>query len=445
MGMWWLHWAHRAGRWLAAGWRRRLTPAGKAVLVILGLALCASDPEQTLAWQLAGVLLGLLGIAWMMTPFFRGRFEVERHPPRLMTAGEPIWLRVRVRNLGRRRERGLEYVEDLWDPPVTREELEARVRPGRINRSFRLSPPLPPIRMARTEAVPLPPLPPGGSAEVRVPIVAFRRGPLVLRGGLVGRADPFGLVRSFSRVRRPVTVLVLPRRYALPPMSLPGGTTYQRGNVAMATGVGESEEFVALREYRRGDSRRRIHWRSTARLGEPVVKEYQDEFFTRHALVLDTFCEAAADTLFEEAVAVAASFACTIPDLDSLLDLMFVGTQAVCVTSGRGLGQSQQLLEVLAAARPCRQNRFDQLRSLVLEHAADLSGVILVALGWDHPRWELVRRLRALRIPVWVLLLRSPWLRPSRSPGPAESQPDRLFVLEVGRIQEGLARLGEPG
>jgi len=63
---------------------------------------------------------------------------------------------------------------------------------------------------------------------------------------------------------------------------------------------GESEEFVAMREYRRGDSLRRVHWRSTARLGELVVKEYQDEYFVRHALVLDTFCEASRDTVFEE-------------------------------------------------------------------------------------------------------------------------------------------------
>ncbi|RME89760.1 MAG: DUF58 domain-containing protein, partial [Verrucomicrobia bacterium] len=423
------------GRRLATAWRQRLTPAGKAVVVTLGLALCASDPEQTLAWQLAGVLLGLLGMSWIMTPFFRGRFDVERHPPRLVTAGEPFHLRVRVWNLGRRRERGLEYVEDLGDPPVTLAELEARMRPGRYNRSFRLSPPLPPIRMSRTEAAPLPELPPGGAAEVVVPIVAFRRGPLVLRGGLVGRPDPFGLVRSFCRVRRPHTVLVLPRRYPLPPMALPGATAYQRGSMAMAAGVGESEEFVALREYRRGDSLRRIHWRSTARLGEPVVKEFQDEFFTRHALVLDTFCEAAADALFEEAVAVAASFACTIPDLDSLLDLMFVGPQTVCVTSGRGLGHAQQLLEVLAAARPCRENRFDQLRSLVLEHADRLSGVILVALEWDRRRRELVRRLRALRIPVWALVLRAPFEKQPFRPGPPGDQPDRLVVLEAGRVE----------
>src|SRR2546430_12423661 len=49
-------------------------------------------------------------------------------------------------------------------------------------------------------------------------------------------------------------------------------------------------------------SLRRVHWRSAARVGRPVVKEYQDEFFVRHALVLDTFAERAESDVFEEAV-----------------------------------------------------------------------------------------------------------------------------------------------
>ena len=44
-----------------------------------------------------------------------------------------------------------------------------------------------------------------------------------------------------------------------------------------------------MRDYRPGDPLRRIHWKSWAKTGRPVVKEYQDEFFVRHGLILDTF------------------------------------------------------------------------------------------------------------------------------------------------------------
>ena len=82
---------------------------------------------------------------------------------------------------------------------------------------------------------------------------------------------------------------------------------------------------MALRDYRPGDPPRHIHWRSWAKMGRPIVKEFEDEFFVRHALILDTFCEAPEADRFEESVSVAASFACSLQTQDSLLDLLFVG------------------------------------------------------------------------------------------------------------------------
>src|SRR5262249_47616439 len=150
------------------------------------------------------------------------------------------------------------------------------------------------------------------------------------------------------------SLLVLPKRYIIPPIALPGAMKYQQGGVALASAVGQSEEFMALREYRRGDPLRHIHWKSWARAGRPVVKEFQDEFFVRHALILDTFTTSARAEVFEEAVAVAASFACSLRSQESLLDLMFVGPQAFCFTTGRGLAHTDQMLEILAAVRICR-------------------------------------------------------------------------------------------
>lgn len=440
-----LHRAYLAGRRSAAWVERRFTPAGRFVLVGLALAGSAADPEHTVGWQAFLVLVVMLGLAVLMIPFFRGKFAVQRQVPRFVTAGEPFSLRVRVENRSPRRQRGLEYLEDLREAEVTLGEFHARLRAGRGNRSFRLSGPLPPIRRAQTHAEPLPPLPPGGHAEVRIEILAHRRGPLVLAGGLIGRADPLGLVRSFAWAPRPQTVLVLPRRYPLAAPALPGQSQYQRGGVALAAGVGESEEFVALRDYRRGDSLRRVHWRTTARLARPIVKEYQDEHFVRHALVLDTFCEAADDARFEEAVAVAASFACTVPDQESLLDLLFVGPQTVCVTTGRGVGHEQQMLEVLAAVKPCREPRFETLRTLVVQHSRSLSGCVLVSLEWDGPRRTVVRQLKALRVPTLVLVIVPPGAAAAFDRGPEEDRPDRMVILESGRVGEGLRQLEGSG
>ena len=91
-----------------------------------------------------------------------------------------------------------------------------------------------------------------------------------------------------------------------------------------------------MRDYRPGDPLRRIHWRSWAKTDKPIVKEYQDEFFVRHALILDTFQKEAYGDVFEEAISVAASFACTMGTQDSLLDLMFIGTEERGRAGGAG-------------------------------------------------------------------------------------------------------------
>ncbi len=239
-------------------------------------------------------------------------------------------------------------------------------------------------------------------------LVPLRRGILRFTGVTVARPDPLGLFRSFSKVAAPQTVLILPKRYPLPPIALPGAMKYQEGGVALAANVGRSEEFVALRDYRHGDPLRHIHWRSWAKTGKPIVKEFEDEFFVRHALVLDTFTDEPHSEVLEEAVSVAASFACTVLTQESLLDLLFVGNQSYCFTAGRGLGQADQMLEILASVQNCADKKFDALEHLVLNHISVVSGCICVLQRWDEARRKFVEKLHALGVPVLVLVVVRP-------------------------------------
>src|SRR5262249_17961916 len=113
---------------------------------------------------------------------------------------------------------------------------------------------------------------PKGEVEGRVELEPRRRGILRFTGGTLARPDPFALFRGFVRVPLLQTALILPKRYPLPPIAMPGAMKYQEGGVAMASSIGRSEEFVSLREYRRGDPYRHIHWRSWAKMNKPIVK-----------------------------------------------------------------------------------------------------------------------------------------------------------------------------
>jgi uncharacterized protein (DUF58 family) len=250
-------------------------------------------------------------------------------------------------------------------------------------------------------------------------------------------------VRGLARVPLSARLIALPRRYRLPEIALPGKRRFQPGGVSLAASVGDSEEFLALRDYRPGDPLHRVHWKSYARTGKPVVKEFQDEFFERHALVLDTGGRNGEDAAFEDAVALAASFVYTLDTQECLLDLLFVGPGAaerergggvLTYTAGRGQLQSEHMLEALAAVAPSEVTTFSELARAVVARRESLSSVILILLSWDEERRRLAAALRGTGAEVRVLLVCAPGEAP-------EPPPPGVLVLLAGQVEQGLAGL----
>jgi uncharacterized protein (DUF58 family) len=439
-----VYWIFRLASGLWYWLRRRFTQAGLCAaggFIIAGAI--GTDIESTVLYQAFSLLLALLLLALAGSCFFRATFSATRSLPRLGTAGQPLRYRVQVKNLTAKTQSGLTLIEELADPRPAFPEWQAfqlaegrRIRPFRVAQHRRKNP----FRVATLKEAGVPPLAANGEAGAQVEIMPLRRGILRFTGLTLARPDPLGIFRSFSKISAPQTVLILPRRYSIPPIALPGALRYQEGGVALAANVGRSEEFVALREYRHGDPLRHIHWRSWAKVGKPIVKEFEDEFFVRHALVLDTFDDEPNSEVLEEAVSVAASFACTVLTQESLLDLLFVGNQSYCFTAGRGLAHVDQMLEILASVKNCGDKKFATLEQLVLNHVAAVSGCICVLQRWDAPRQNLVKKLRTLDIPLLVLVVVQPGEKKPDA-GPLRDEPENFHVLEIGRIEEELGKL----
>jgi uncharacterized protein (DUF58 family) len=423
--------------------RRRLTAAGRLVLAgLAAAAIIGPNTRLTVAYQGFTFLIALLAIATVLSIRLPPRLSVRRRLPRFGTAGEPLAYTVALTNATDRVQSGLVLLEDVADPRPTFEEFVSQPEPGEERRNWfdrtvgypRWAWLVSRARRATIGARSLPPLPPREEVDVRIEVTPVSRGPLRFTGVTVARADPLGLVRSLVEVVAPASILILPRRYPLPNFNLAGTRRHQPGGVALATSVGESEEFLSLRDYRPGDPLRRIHWRSWARAGRPVVKELHDEFFVRHALVLDTFLSPGADARFEEAVSVAASFVCGASSQEALLDLMFVGPEAYSFTAGRGVGHIDRMLEILAAVRPCTDRAFTTLADLVVSRHAGLSGAICVLVSWDDARRTLIETLRGLGVPTLVLLVED-------GHAPVEGHLSGVHRLAVGNVAQGLARL----
>ena len=350
--------------------------------------------------------------------------------------------RLIVANHSRKAEKGLFLHERIEQPCPTQEEFFNTPEPGEERRNlfdrvvlyYRWRWLMAKKEIARMKPQLAPLLPRNAEAEMRVELLPLRRGILHLTGLMFARPDPFNLYQAFFQVPAEDSVLILPKRYDLPSFALPGSRKFKRGGVALASSVGDSEEFVALRDYRPGDPLRHIHWKSWAKSGKPIVKEFQDEYFVRHALILDTFQHAAHSDVFEEAVSVAASFACTVRTQDSLLDLMFIGADAYCFTAGRSLAHTEQMLEILASVSVCSDKPFSVLPPVVFERAGMLSGCICVLLAWNDDRKTFVNRLRQLGVPVVVFVMRDPKLESSSS----ASGEDGVHFLHVGQIQQDL-------
>jgi uncharacterized protein (DUF58 family) len=439
-----VYWLYRA---VGTAWywaRQRLTHPGFCIVGgIFVAAAISTDIENTVTYQSFALLIGFLVPAFLCSFFFRAQFSASRQLPRFGTAGQPLYYPVQIQNLSGKIQSGLTLLEELADSrPAFPEWLafqiaeSKRVRPFQVSERRRGNP----FRQARVKEAEMPPLPVGGEVFTQVEVIPLRRGILHFTGVKLARPDPLGLFRSFVKVPAPQSVLILPKRYPLPPIALPGAFRYQEGGVALASNVGRSDEFVSLRDYRHGDPLRHIHWRSWAKVGKPIVKEFEDEFFVRHALVLDTFDSEPNSEILEEAVSVAASFACTVLTQESLLDLLFVGHESYCFTAGRGLAHVDQMLEILASVKNCADKSFDVLEQLVLNHISAVSGCICVLQRWDEPRQHFVKVLRSLGVPVLVMVLARDG-DPKPEPGPMSDDPASFHVLQSGQIEQQLAAM----
>ncbi len=430
--------------------KKRFTVGGAFVLCGLAVtALFGLDTSRMMIYQAFSFLFALIIISLTSSLFFRASFSVRRIIPRYGTVGVTLKYRFMVDNESAKTQTGLSLLEDLGETiPTYKEFLEAR-EPNEEKRNwfdrhvgyFRWQWITLRKLKGRVRERPLPLIKSGKTVEIQSEVLPFHRGRLFLAGVTITRKDPFGLVKKSLTVRANETVQVLPKRYSLPAIQLPGIKKYQQGGVAMTSSVGESEDFVSLRDYRVGDPMRRIHWKSWAKMGKPIVKEYQEEYLVRHALILDTFLDSAFSDIFEEGVSVAASFASSMQTMEALLDLMFVGEESYCFTAGRALSSMERILEILSSVRLCRDKPFHTLRRSVINRISLISGCVCILLSWDEERKNFIDQLKRHSIPVLVFVIGDSTMSDPLDLGPMKDTPRSLHRLEVGKIEEGLSKI----
>ncbi|MEK7248756.1 MAG: DUF58 domain-containing protein, partial [Chloroflexota bacterium] len=196
-------------------------------------------------------------------------------------------------------------------------------------------------------------LPAKGVRNWRTSMYCSRRGVYSSGPIRITSGDPFGLFRMTRRYGERQRLVVLPQPEELPyfwvpAAQLPGeGVVHQRTHYVTPNASG-------IREYYPGDSYNRIHWKSTARLGRPMVKTFEMDPTSNIWIVLDldgAVQAGEADESTEEyGVRIAASVAYHFLQSNRMLGLMMDGAEKVIMDPQRGSQQYGRMLEALAVA-----------------------------------------------------------------------------------------------
>lgn len=392
----------------------RYTHSGRLlVFVIVISAIIGIDMNRSYSYHIFSTIFCLLLIAWLVTLRRSRALQAERFVPELASVGQSVRYRLRVHNDSERPLVGLRIQDMLRENFPDAAEFQAWRRQERLRENWfdrRIGYPgwlrqLGWNRGAEVAAEHLAALAPGETRDLHITLQPKRRGYLYFDAVYSGHSEPLGLCRYVGRQPLPGRLLVLPEIHPLPPIQLAGGRHHHQGGVSLAASTADAAEFHGLRDYHAGDPIRNIHWRSFAKLGEPVVKTWEEEYFIRHALVLDTYGESRGSVLFEKTVSAAASLALACNDQEMLLELMFVAGTAHSFTAGRHVDSLHGMLEVLACVQPEAQAEFAVLAQNVLSRGHQLSSVVCMFLAWDQARSELVEALRCSGIRVSAVVI----------------------------------------
>lgn len=306
-------------------------------LVLIGITLvayaAAINRVQSLPWAIAALLLATLITGFGWPHWLVKRLSVTRTGPERAEEGETIHFHVEVCN-------------DGWLPRFMVEAVDRLPFVGAAQGTTG----------AGDKVLGVVAYIPGHAIRgFDVPVLCEKRGLYQL--GPVGLATsfPLGLAEARQQKNGGVQQLTIyPDVFSIVALPLCGSPSeIHRGGFLLPEGVG-SAEFSGLREYRRGDNPRHVHWPTTARLNELMVKEFEPLASASLYIALDMSADAnvgqGKHSSFEYAVRIAASVARYAINNGMPICLSGEGDRRLAIGLGTGEAHFRSLLDALAVA-----------------------------------------------------------------------------------------------
>jgi uncharacterized protein (DUF58 family) len=267
-----------------------LSREGLFYVVVLGFLLAGAITRQiNLLVILFGMLAGPLVLSWRMAKASLRQVELERKLPASISAGDLLHVELRLTN---RRRRLASWALVAGDTIAAESDLEHEALNSDVLFSY--------VRPGESTTA---------SYRGRLPRRGlYRFGPLRL-----STRFPLGLLRYALSFDKPDSLVVFPRLGRLT-------AGWQRWLHSAELGLSHaarqqgftSGEFYGLRDWRSGDSRRWLHWRTSARRQKPVVRQFEQERNESLAVIVELWQPRHAEAQHADNVELAVSMAATI-------------------------------------------------------------------------------------------------------------------------------------
>jgi uncharacterized protein (DUF58 family) len=394
--------------------RIALSQEGWAYLVVLAFVVAGAILRDiNVLTLLAGLMVGPIVLNWIVVAFALRDLHVTRRLPEAICAGDLLVVELALENRRRRRDAWAIVVEDS----IRRQNCDSRKETVTVATLF--------AHVPRSESE-------HNSYRGRIMQRGrYRFGPL-----RVSTRFPLGLVRRRMTLRNSAALIVCPRLGRLTRRWHAIYLTSLSGSQRSARRWGAADgDFHALRKWRSGDSRRWIHWRTSARRGELMVREFESHSRQDLAILLDLWQPAVPDATARRAVELAVQLAATIVDDclrrgDSRLLVAATGRAPFCL---RGPASSALLSEVMENLAVAEAATDDSLPELVARTQRELPAaarmVVISTRATDLSNRERfnqpdVRAQAPAGLPVCIDTsdaLLSEWFQPEPEESPVEA------------------------
>jgi uncharacterized protein (DUF58 family) len=365
-------------------WKYEISPAGRYLVFALLFSGVGAVSVQMPIYQIFCALVALMFVVGTFGLILRPRVALSGSLPKKSSVGLPLSGEFTITN-------------ESWLPA-----FDLAVGFFGLPKSIRQT------EVDRTSAY----LAGGATQTSRVELMPLKRGLYELPKLRAYSTFPFQIVRFGNRHHACEPLLVLPSFHPLSGINVPASHRYQPGGIALTSNIGESPEYIGNREYVAGESVRRLDFRAWARLGKPVVREYQEEYYCRIALVLDTFVDPQRKPTpegfaeLEAAVSLTASISDALSNGEYIIDLFAAGPELYVFRAGRHTAHFENLLEILACVDACRNDPFDVVAPAIRDELGSISTAICLFLDWDESRRALAHTIVESGCQAKVLIVR---------------------------------------